>query len=144
WRRVRIRGRFLAERMPAQLAGGLAALLVAWLYCLLAGWGVPAQRTFLMLAVVAATYLFRIALAPSQLLAAAAFVVVLLDPWAILASGFWLSFGAVGLLTAMAGVMGHAARVWDAWLRYRTRRLGMWVVRFDIGVSRCLFGALSL
>lgn len=144
WRRVRIRGRFLAERMPAQLAGGLAALLVAWLYCLLAGWGVPAQRTFLMLAVVAATYLFRIALAPSQLLAAAAFVVVLLDPWAILASGFWLSFGAVGVLTAMAGAMGHAARVSNAGLWYSMRRRGMAAVRVQLVISAALLPALAV
>src|SRR5690606_40580327 len=41
WRRLRWRGRVLAERWPARRAGAVAALLTAWLYCLLAGWGVP-------------------------------------------------------------------------------------------------------
>src|SRR5690606_19987752 len=91
WRRVRIGGRMLAERVPAHVASAATALLVAWLYCLLAGWGVPARRTFLMLAVVALFYVLRLGLNASRLLCLVAFVVVLLDPWALLQSGFWLS-----------------------------------------------------
>ncbi|MGP1615780.1 MAG: ComEC/Rec2 family competence protein, partial [Pollutimonas bauzanensis] len=109
WRRGRLRGRALAERLPAQVAAALAALLVAWLYCLLAGWGVPARRTFLMLAVVAAAYLLRLPMDASRLLPLAAFAVVLLDPWALLASGFWLSFGAVCVLMASAGWWGRSS-----------------------------------
>ena len=107
WRRLRFRGRALAERMPAQVAAAIAALAIAWLYCLLAGWGVPARRTFLMLAVVAAAHGLRLPLSASRLLCLALFAVVALDPWAILASGFWLSFGAVCILMASAG--WHAA-----------------------------------
>jgi competence protein ComEC len=80
-------------------------MLVAWLYCLLAGWGVPAQRTFFMLACVAASILVRHTLSASRVLAAAAAVVVVADPWAPLATGFWLSFLAVGILFA-AGAAG--------------------------------------
>ncbi len=106
WRRLGWRSRPLAERLPAQIAGALAALAVAWLYCLLAGWGVPARRTFMMLAVVAGAYLLRMPIGASRLLAMAAFLVVLLDPWALLASGFWLSFGAVCILMASSGWWG--------------------------------------
>ncbi|WP_415830771.1 hypothetical protein, partial [Achromobacter marplatensis] len=35
-----------AEFAPSRVAGGAAAAVVALLYCLLAGWGVPARRTF--------------------------------------------------------------------------------------------------
>lgn len=108
WRRLRWRGRALAERLPAQVAAAQAALLVAWLYCLLAGWGVPARRTFFMLAVVSLTYVLRLPLSASRLLALVAFVVVLLDPWSLLASGFWLSFGAVYVLMASSGWYGRA------------------------------------
>lgn len=102
WKRLRWRGRWMAERLPAQLAGAWAALLVAWMYCLLAGWGVPARRTFLMLAVIALAYAARLPLAPSRILLLAAAAVVLLDPWSLMASGFWLSFGAVAVLMAAA------------------------------------------
>src|SRR5690606_1693387 len=109
WRRVSWRGRALAERLPAQLAAAWVALMVAWLYCLLAGWGVPARRTFIMLAVVASSLAIRLPLAASHVLAIAAVVVVLLDPWALLAGGFWLSFLAVYVLMACTGWWGQPA-----------------------------------
>jgi len=104
WRRLRWRGRCLAERWPARRAAACAALVVAWLYCLLAGWGVPAQRTFLMLAVVAGAQALQLRLSPARVLALAAVLVVSFDPWAIRASGFWLSFMAVAVLFAVGSV----------------------------------------
>lgn len=121
WRRLQWRGRGLAERVPAQVAAAVVALLVAWLYCLLAGWGVPARRTFLMLAVVGATQIIRLPLSLSRLLSLVAVVVVLLDPWALFASGFWLSFGAVYVLMASAQWWGQQSA------RQRPgRRLALW------------------
>lgn len=109
WRRVRWRGKALAEYLPAQIAAAWVALVVAWLYCLLAGWGVPARRTFMMLAVVAGGYLLRLRLGGARVLASAAVAVLILDPWAVLASGFWLSFGAVAVLLAISAQATAAA-----------------------------------
>src|SRR5690606_16003592 len=47
-KRARWRGVPVAERLPVQIIAAAVALWVAWLYCLLAGWGVPARRTFFM------------------------------------------------------------------------------------------------
>ncbi len=105
-KRARWRGRLICERVPARAVATLAAMLVAWLYCLLAGWGVPAQRTFFMLACVAASVLMRHTFSASRVLAVAAAVVVVIDPWAPLSTGFWLSFLAVGILFA-AGAAGN-------------------------------------
>lgn len=107
WRRLRWRGRRLAERCPAQLASGWTALVIAWLYCLLAGWGVPARRTFIMLAVMASSLALRLPLSPTHVLSAAAFVIVMMDPWSVLAAGFWLSFLAVWVLMASTGWWGR-------------------------------------
>lgn len=109
WRRLRLGGRPLAELLPAQVASAWTALLVAWLYCLLAGWGVPARRTFIMLAVVAGSLTVRLPLSATHVLAAAAFVVVALDPWSPLSAGFWLSFLAVYVLMASTGWWGRSA-----------------------------------
>lgn len=103
WRRLRWRTHSLAERMPAQIAAIAAALSVAWLYCVLAGWGIPARRTFFTLAVAGAAAVLRMPLSTSRVLALAAAVVTALDPWAPVAPGFWLSFGAVAILLACAG-----------------------------------------
>ena len=111
WRRLPWRGRLLAERWPARRAAACAALLVAWLYCLLAGWGVPAQRTFMMLAVVAIAQALQLRLSGSRVLAVAAVAVLAMDPWAVLTSGFWLSFVAVGVLLAVGADEWSRARV---------------------------------
>ncbi len=98
---------------PAQHAAAVAAVLAALAYCLLAGWGVPAQRTFFMLLTVAAAAWLRQATRPLATLALAAFVVCLLDPWAVIAPGFWLSFGAVAAI--MFTVIGRPGAGEPGW-----------------------------
>ena len=88
----------LVSRLPAQKAAALAGLATAFGYALLSGYGVPAQRTVYMLAVVAGGLLVGLGLSALDILAMALLVVLLLDPWAVLAAGFWLSFGAVALI----------------------------------------------
>jgi competence protein ComEC len=101
------------ERLPARKAATLAALFVALCYALLAGFAIPAQRTFFMLAVIGvALWSGRVA-ASSVTLCLALFVVVLMDPWAVLAPGFWLSFGAVAVIMYVTG--GRLGKV--HWLR---------------------------
>ena len=94
WRR----SRRLPLHFPAQKAAAIAGFLAAFAYSLLSGFAVPAQRTLYMLGVVALARLLNREIAASRVLALALLVVLLLDPWAVLAAGFWLSFGAVALL----------------------------------------------
>ena len=94
WRR----SEWLTLRLPARKAAVLAGALAAASYALIAGFAVPTQRTFYMLAVVAAALWSGRSVSMSLVLAWAVLVVVVLDPWAILSPGFWLSFGAVALL----------------------------------------------
>ena len=96
---------------PAPKAAALAGVITALLYCLLAGWGVPAQRTLYMIAVAAWAIWRGWFGAGSRVLAIALGVVCLLDPWAPLSAGFWLSFGAVALLI-LAGNARVASRHW--------------------------------
>lgn len=88
----------LMLRLPAQKAAVIAGVLAAFGYALLAGFEVPAQRTFYMLAVVALAMCSGRNFGASRTLLLALLVVLLLDPWAVLATGFWLSFGAVAVL----------------------------------------------
>lgn len=88
----------LPLRLPAQHAAAVGGFLAAFGYCLLAGFAVPAQRTLYMLGVVVVARLSARELAGSRVLPLALLLVLLLDPWAVLAAGFWLSFGAVALL----------------------------------------------
>jgi len=88
----------LTLRLPARKAAAVAGLAFAFGYAMLAGFGVPAQRTVYMLAVVAAALCLGKIESAASVLAVAVMVVLLLDPWAVLAPGFWLSFGAVAMI----------------------------------------------
>lgn len=88
----------LALLLPAPKAAALAAVIAAFLYTLLAGFAVPAQRTLYMVCVVAAALWSGRAASASVVLAAALLIVLLLDPWAVTSAGFWLSFGAVAAI----------------------------------------------
>ena len=84
--------------LPAQKIGAAAGLLAALVYVALAGFGIPAQRTLLMLTVVSvALWLGRIA-SVSHVLCLSITVVLLCDPWAVLWPGFWLSFAAIACI----------------------------------------------
>lgn len=120
WRRVPA----LALRLPAQKAGLLAACLGAFAYALLAGFAVPAQRTLYMLLVAAAAMLSGRIVAPSRILCLALLVVLLFDPWAVLAAGFWLSFGAVGALLYIGSATVGETTGW--WARFRAWGVVQW------------------
>lgn len=108
WRRVPR----LTLALPALKAAAAGALAAAMLYAMLAGFAVPAQRTVFMLAVVAAALWLGRVESASAVLCLALAVVVVLDPWAVLAPGFWLSFGAVAVILYVS--TGRIGR--DHWL----------------------------
>jgi competence protein ComEC len=88
----------LMLRLPAPKAAAAAAVATAAGYTLLTGFAIPAQRTLYMVAVVAAALWLDRLQSSSRVLAIALGVVVMLDPWAVLSPGFWLSFGAVAVI----------------------------------------------
>lgn len=96
WRRS---GR-LCLALPAPSAALLGGVLLATAYSVFSGWGVPAQRTCLMLATVAVLRLSGARWPWPHVWMLACAVVVASDPWALLQPGFWLSFVAVGVLFA--------------------------------------------
>jgi competence protein ComEC len=99
WRRIPQ----LATRLPTRKAATVAGVIAALIYALIAGFAVPTQRTLYMLMVFALALWSGRQLVISQVLALALFVVVAIDPWAVMAAGFWLSFGAVAMLSFALG-----------------------------------------
>ena len=105
WRRTR-----LALRVPALKAGVLCGLALAWAYALISGLGVPVQRSVLMLTTVAICLLLNRLVSRGRILALALLVVVVIDPWSVIAPGFWLSFMAVAILLVVGSGL-RSARV---------------------------------
>jgi competence protein ComEC len=132
----------LALALPAQKAAALAGLCTAALYVLLAGWGVPAQRTLYMLAAVAFALWSGRRASVSHVLCLALLAVLLPDPWAVLWPGFWLSFGTVALIVyacgELAAVQGWRGAVREACRVQAAVTLGL----APLGVL--LFGQVSL
>ena len=135
WRRVPA----ATLRLPARKAAALTAIFAALGYTLLSGFAVPAQRTFWMVSVVAAALWFGRIASPWRTLALAGAVVVLADPWAPLAPGLWLSFGAVALMFyAAAGWTGPERRL-AQWGRMQ------WAITVGLApAALLLFGQVSL
>ena len=98
WRRSFFTSAQLPLILPAQKAAAIAGAFSAFVYVLLAGSGLPAQRTLCMLLVVALAMWFGRLANVSHVLSLALAAVVIMDPWAVLAPGFWLSFGAVAVI----------------------------------------------
>jgi competence protein ComEC len=144
WRRSFFTGAQLPLRLPAQKVAALAGALAALLYVLLAGFGVPAQRTLYMLSVVALALWFGRLSSVTHVLCAALGVVVLLDPWAVLWPGFWLSFGAVAvILFGGHGRIAARAKGYRASLAMAGRT--QWSVTLGlVPLTMLLFGQVSL
>jgi competence protein ComEC len=98
WRRSFFTSLLLPNYMPAQKVAAMTAVCVALLYVALSGFGVPAQRTLYMLMAVAWAMWRGRVISVSHSVCLALMVVLVLDPWAMLWPGFWLSFVAVSTL----------------------------------------------
>ena len=96
--------------LPRPQAQAAAALLTAGLYSALAGFGLPTVRTLLMIAVVALARCSRRGSSGPQSLALAMIAILLVDPLAMLAAGFWLSFVGVSFLMLCLQARGHGLR----------------------------------
>jgi competence protein ComEC len=123
WRR----SPWLCLRLPAPTAARWVGVAAALAYALFSGWGVPAQRTVLMLASVAALRSLQLRWPWPMTLLGAAVVVTAMDPWAVMQPGFWLSFGAVGLLMAAGGDEGQGwrAKLAAAWRTQAIATVGL-------------------
>ena len=135
WRRVPC----LVLHMPTRKAATIIGIVVAVLYALLAGMSVPTQRTLYMLITFAAALLFGRNLAISRALAIALIVVVLLDPWATISAGFWLSFSAVAII-AYVSVGRLTAQHW-----FKEAVNTQWAVTFGLlPLLIAMFGQTSI
>lgn len=134
----RLRPRW-ALRVPSTLAASAGGALVAVAYAVLAGFSIPTQRTLYMLLTVLCMLAFRQRLLFSWMLCTAMWVVLLWDPWAVLAPGFWLSFGAVAILAFALGGRLQPAPWWQAAIQ------AQWVMTLAlVPVLILFFNQLSL
>jgi competence protein ComEC len=95
--------RLLALRLPffsraAMQYALVVSLMAAIAYAALAGFSLPTQRALIMLVVVLGGIYFQRHYTPFHIITVALGAVLLYDPLAVMAVGFWLSFGAVTVI----------------------------------------------
>ena len=137
--------------LPASSAALVGGVLLATAYALFSGWGVPSQRTILMLFTVGLLRLSGKCWPWPQVWLLACAVVVAADPWALLQAGFWLSFVAVGVLFASSASVvtpdSNAPRplVWRVLANLRESLHEQWVITLALTpLTLLLFGQVSL
>jgi competence protein ComEC len=130
--------------LAAPRVGALTGLLMAFGYAALAGFAVPAVRSLVMIAVVMIGLWSRRRWLLTDLLLAALWVVLLLDPLAVLAPGAWLSFGAVAILMyAMAGRVSVRGLWWRVGRIHWVMGLGLMPLLFFLFGQNPVLGPLA-
>jgi competence protein ComEC len=117
------------------------AVVAAAGYALLAGFTLPTQRALVMLAVAGGALAMRRGIQPGNALLMALVAVLVLDPLAPLASGFWLSFAAVGVLIwafAWRPASGRGARAWVGGLLRAQLIIAVGMLPLNVGLFQQL------
>jgi len=113
-RRVWLRCTRLTEAIPASKGAAVIGLVAALLYALLAGFGIPSRRAFIMVSVLTLAIVFDRHASLFQAIGLAVLVTLLIDPLSVLSAGWWLSFWAVTiiafLITGRYGRQGFAQK----------------------------------
>nr|WP_164504207.1 DNA internalization-related competence protein ComEC/Rec2 [Nitrosomonas sp. HPC101] len=103
--------------LPARKFALVCGLIVAIGYALLAGFAVPVRRALFMMAIIVAAFWGNQRVRTLPVLGWVLLLVVVLDPWSVIAPGFWLSFAAVALIClVISGRIGQSGAI-VSWMR---------------------------
>lgn len=127
------------HRISPRVLIACSGLIAAVCYALIAGWSVPTQRTLYMLTVAVVMLVSKRKLPPFQVWLTALTIVLVIDPFAVLTPGLWLSFGlVVVLIFATSCRRQRPTRCLVVWQ-------GQWAVTIvSIVLLTLFFGALPL
>jgi competence protein ComEC len=100
-----------AERLvlwlPAKIAAAYLTLIFTWGYGWLAGMSIATERACLMMTALMLAIILKLRMSATFVFGLSLVVILLMDPFAVLSMGFWLSYLAIGVLMFATG-----NRVW--------------------------------
>lgn len=114
----RVAGPWLVPGVAPVRLGAVAGMAVAGGYAALAGFSIPTRRALVMAVVLLGALCARRRLTGSTVLSLGLMAVLLLEPSAVLAPGFWLSFCAVAVLLYGMGGRSHVEGSILHWRRW--------------------------
>jgi competence protein ComEC len=119
---------WLALRVPGKKVAAVAGLIAVFSYLVLSGAPPPAERAAITASIAFAAILLDRQAITMNALATAAFVVLLLQPEAIVTPGFQMSFAATAALVALSEVWPRRVRELSApWAIVAVQRAGSWI-----------------
>ncbi|WP_339914498.1 ComEC/Rec2 family competence protein [uncultured Brevundimonas sp.] len=120
---------WLALRVSGKKVAAVAGLCAVGTYLIVSGAPPPAERAAITASIAFAAILLDRQAITMNALAAAAFVVLMLQPEAIVTPGFQMSFAATAALVALSEVWPRRIRELSApWIIVTAQRAGSWIV----------------
>lgn len=120
---------WLALRAPGKKIAAIAGLLAVWTYLVVSGAPPPAERAAITASIAFLAVLLDRQAVTMQALAVAAFVVLALQPEAIVTPGFQMSFAATAALVALVEQWPRRPREISApWIIVAVQRFGAWIL----------------
>lgn len=122
--------KYLARQHFAIFSG----LFGAFLYAALAGFTIPTQRALIMLSIWMLALLLHKKIANNAVIAIALFAVLLIDPFAVMAQGFWLSFLAISVIAYAMTCRTHGTHtIWSKiWLKMGKAQYAVSIAFFPV------------
>jgi len=120
--------------LPAHHAAAIAGLFAAIIYSVLSGFSIPTQRALIMLSVFTFTLLARRHTNAWYTLCLALLIILIVDPFAVLNDGFWLSFIAVALIFYVSVGRLQLSHSW--WRRYSRMQ---WAITLGLAPITLMF-----
>jgi competence protein ComEC len=107
----------LAWWLPARKFALVCGLIVATGYALLAGFAIPVKRALFMMIIIVMAFWGNRRVRTLSVLGWVLLLVVIMNPWSVIAPGFWLSFSAVALIClVVSGRVGQSGVI-TGWIR---------------------------
>jgi len=110
-------GGILPLYIPAPRIAMVAAIMGATGYAVLAGLSIPTQRALIMVTVIMLGLFSHRRYPISQIFCAALVLVLIIDPFATLDVGFWLSFSAIAIIAYGMSCRVDTNNLWWRWGR---------------------------
>lgn len=117
---------YLCARLPAQKAGAIFGMIGAFSYTAFSGFSIPAERTLIMIITWMGSLLMSRYSSSLQRFMLGLGCVLILNPFSVMNSGFWLSFSAIALIG-----YGMSGRLSDKSLWWRYGRV-QWVASIGL------------